>query len=142
MGRRLDGKFDSFKAWLKRFFRRVGIISISTVTVVLLILLGGEIKQSEVIYQSVQADSKIPPVLQRIAKCESPHGHLGANGQVQINPTQDIGKYQINVPTWGKKATELGLNLAVEEDNEAMAVWIYENRGTGDWSSSAKCWNK
>jgi hypothetical protein len=23
-----------------------------------------------------------------------------------------------------------------------MAYWIYENRGTGDWYSSEKCWKK
>jgi hypothetical protein len=57
------------------------------------------------------------------------------------NKSVDIGKYQIN-SVWFKKATELGLDITKEEDNEAMAYWIYENRGTGDWYSSQSCWSK
>lgn len=80
------------------------------------------------------------PVLDRIAKCESGGSHLDKNGQVIINTTRDAGKYQINVPIWGKKATELGYNLMIEEDNEAFAHWLYENYGTEPWIHSAKCW--
>lgn len=84
------------------------------------------------------------PILDRIAKCESPTGHW-KNGQVVININRngsyDQGKYQIN-SIWNKKATELGLNLMVEKDNEEMARWIYTNRGTEDWYSSKSCWQK
>lgn len=87
---------------------------------------------------------KIPPVLQRIAKCESGNTHFDSNGQVLMrsntNRTVDVGRYQLN-SVWFKKATELGLDITKEKDNEKMAVWIYENRGTGDWYSSANCWN-
>lgn len=88
------------------------------------------------------------PVLQRIADCESGNGKPGSgthfkNGQVIISPntngTVDIGKYQIN-STWDKQATKLGLDLTKEKDNYAMAKWLYENKGTGPWASSAKCW--
>ena len=90
-------------------------------------------------------------VLDRIAGCESEGNplskgsHYDKNGQVRIgvnnNGTTDVGKYQINT-VWHKKAHELGLDLTKEADNEKMATWIYENRGTEDWYPSKKCWQK
>lgn len=82
---------------------------------------------------------EVPPVMKRIAKCESGGQHY-KNGQVVINPTQDAGLYQINLPVWSKTATQMGLNLMVEADNEAFAMYLYENYGTEPWYSSAKCW--
>jgi len=88
---------------------------------------------------------KSAPVMERIAKCESGAKHIEAStGQVVMrsntNKTVDIGKYQINT-VWFKKATELGYDITTEKGNEAMAYWIYENRGTQDWYASASCWN-
>ncbi len=89
------------------------------------------------------------PVLDRIADCESGTGKAGSathfkNGQVVMNAntngTIDIGKYQVNLTYWGKKATDLGLDLTKEVDNKKMAEFIYQNYGTGDWSASQKCW--
>lgn len=84
-------------------------------------------------------------VMERIAKCESSTGHFGPSGQVIFNANSngsvDIGKYQINT-VWFKKATELGYDLTNEKDNEAFAMWIYDNHGTEPWYSSVKCWNK
>jgi len=91
------------------------------------------------------------PVLDRIADCESGNGTKGSarhtkNGQVILmgntNKTVDVGKYQINAYYWGAKATELGLDITKEADNKKMAEWIYANKGTGDWSASAKCWQR
>lgn len=83
------------------------------------------------------------PVMDRIAKCESGNTHYDKNGQVLMrsntNKSVDVGKYQIN-SVWFGKASELGLDITKESDNEKMAYWIYENRGTGDWYASAKCW--
>jgi hypothetical protein len=94
---------------------------------------------------TVQADENIPPVLQRIFNCESKGQQFGKSGQVLVSPntngTVDMGIGQINT-VWFSKASELGLDLTKEKDNKAMAMWIYENKGTGPWSSSAKCWNK
>lgn len=86
------------------------------------------------------------PVMDRIAQCESGGSHYDKKtGQVimraNTNKTVDVGKYQIN-SVWYKKATELGLDITKEKDNEAMAYWIYENRGTGDWIYSSNCWSK
>ena len=95
------------------------------------------------VVKEIIVNEKIP-VMERIAKCESGNMHF-KNGQVIINVNSngsyDSGRYQIN-SIWNKKATELGLNLMVEKDNEAMARWIYVNRGTEDWYSSKSCWQK
>jgi hypothetical protein len=83
----------------------------------------------------------IPPILKKIAKCESGGSHL-KNGQVVINATQDAGKYQINLPVWSKTASSMGLNLMVEADNEKFAMYLFENYGTEPWSASRGCWSK
>jgi hypothetical protein len=87
--------------------------------------------------------SDLPPVLQRIIKAESGGHQFGPSGQVLVrantNGTVDMGIAQINT-VWFKKAHELGLDLTKEEDNIKMAVWIYENKGTGPWESSRKNW--
>lgn len=92
----------------------------------------------------IQTESKTAPVMDRIAKCES-SGTSTRDGQTLIHPNKDgsvdVGRYQIN-STWNKKATELGYNLSIDHDNEAFAYWLYNNIGTGPWSSSSKCWNK
>jgi hypothetical protein len=100
-----------------------------------------------------------PPVLQRIAQCESHNSHFctdaliakhmcpkGMLGQVLVrgnkNKSVDVGLYQINADTWGAIATDNGFNIYTEEGNMQMAKWIYENRGTADWEASRKCWYK
>lgn len=87
------------------------------------------------------------PVLDRIAKCESRTGQFNPDGSVVTNTnkngTVDVGKYQINMSADHiKELAKLGLNPLTEEGNEAYAKYLYLNRGTGDWSSSASCWNK
>lgn len=86
------------------------------------------------------------PIMDKIAQCESGNSHIDKKtGQVLMranaNKTVDTGKYQIN-SVWYKKASELGLDITKEKDNETMAYWIYENRGTGDWVYSQDCWKK
>lgn len=86
------------------------------------------------------------PVMDRIAKCESEGKHTGKSGQVLAvgnnNKSVDVGKYQINLSVWGAKATEMGLNLFVEEDNKKFAMYLYKNFGTEPWVYSKHCWNK
>lgn len=87
--------------------------------------------------------SVIPPVMERIAKCESGGTHY-KNGQVIFNAnsnTVDIGKYQIN-SIWNRKASEMKLDLTKEKDNEAFAMYLYQNFGTEPWYASKACWNK
>lgn len=90
-------------------------------------------------------------VMQRIAGCES-EGNRNAKGKqfnangtivtnVNTNGTVDVGKYQINMQKAHIVAmAKLGLNPFTEEGNEAYAMYLYENEGTGDWSSSRSCW--
>ena len=84
-------------------------------------------------------------VMDRIAMCESHNMHM-KNGQVILNANKngsvDMGVFQINVSIWGKKAAELGFNLAVEKDNRAFVQYLYENFGTEPWVWSKGCWNK
>lgn len=140
-------RYQLFKYRLARFFRKLTITTLTAIILILAFQLGG-IFNPTLTYQRVEAIKEVEkesPVLDRISMCESTSSHYDKNGQVLIRPntngTVDIGEYQIN-SVWFKKATELGLDLTKPQDNKAMAMWIYKNRGTGDWSSSSKCWNK
>lgn len=97
--------------------------------------------QEKVVEVEVQA-----PILERIAKCESGGKHFGKTGQVlavgNTNKSVDVGTYQINVSVWGAKATEMGLNLFDEKDNEKFAKYLYANFGSEPWIHSKHCWNK
>jgi len=91
----------------------------------------------------VKADT-LPPVMQRIAQCESRSQHFTKDGQVvrgKRNP-HDMGLFQINTIVWGKKAEELGYDIRTQEGNEQMARYIFENYGSGPWQASAKCWSR
>lgn len=151
-GRQINGRFDSFKAKVRRagvLFFRWSLISSAAVALVAIGAAFGSTNTVQAVEPQVIVEQVAAPVLDRIADCESGNGTKGSaihykNGQVVMNAntngTIDIGKYQINMTYWGKKATELGLDLTKEADNKAMAEWLYANKGTGDWSASQKCW--
>jgi hypothetical protein len=135
----------SFWSKVKRFFKKV-FIALVILLVIYGICLTYNALNPSVIYTKAEVIKEVPikaPILERIFKCESGGKHFDKNGQVLMrsntNRTVDIGIAQINT-VWFAKASELGLDLTKEEDNRAMAQWIYENRGTGDWSASKKCW--
>jgi hypothetical protein len=91
----------------------------------------------------VQADA-LPPVLHRIAQCESRGQHWTKQGRV-VRGTQnrhDTGLFQINSIVWGKKAQELGYDLHTLEGNTRMARYLFDNYGSVPWQSSAACWNR
>ncbi len=149
MGKRVrdnNGRFSSFKLKVKLFFRKLFRLSMLGLAIYSAFLVGRYIAPTETITNIVQADNGVPPVMQRIAKCESGNTHFDKNGQIlvkgNVNKTVDIGKYQVNNFYWGAKARELGLDITKEKDNEEMALWIYENKGTQPWYSSQNCWNK
>ena len=138
-------KWEVFKYKVRKFF-----ISLFTWIALIAILVGiykiGGILNPSTIVTTAQVIQQVEvkaPVMERIAKCESPTGHY-KNGQVVLlgnkNGSVDIGKYQINNKIWGVKAQELGYNLFIEKDNEAMAFWIYKNYGTDPWIFSKSCW--
>lgn len=89
-------------------------------------------------------DETLPPILEKIAKCESSNRQYGKDGKVlkgNVNKS-DLGRWQINTDIWGKKATELGYDLTTSQGNEAMARWLFANKGSVPWVLSSKCWNK
>jgi hypothetical protein len=91
----------------------------------------------------VQADA-LPPVLHRIAQCESRGQHWTKQGHVvrgQRN-RHDIGLFQINTRVWGQKAQELGYDLYTPEGNTHMARYLFDHYGSVPWQSSAACWNR
>jgi hypothetical protein len=91
----------------------------------------------------VQEDT-LPPVLQRIAQCESWGQQWTHDGKVlrgKRNP-QDVGLFQINAVVWAKKAEELGYDLHTREGNTQMARYIFAHYGSVPWQASAKCWSR
>jgi hypothetical protein len=91
----------------------------------------------------VQVDT-LPPVLHRIAQCESRGQHFTKEGRVVRGKQHaaDIGLFQINIVIWGKKAQELGYDLHTPEGNTRMARYLFDNYGSVPWHSSAACWNR
>jgi len=89
-------------------------------------------------------DETLPPVLQRIAQCESHGQHWTMNGKVMRGKRNrhDTGLFQINTIVWGKKAQELGYDIRTPEGNTHMARYLFENYGSVPWQSSAACWNR
>lgn len=154
-GRRINGRFDSLKAALGRFFRflalwlaRMAVFALAVGFVASCIASSTVTAQVPEV-QVVTLEAKAA-VMDRIADCESGNGKAGSatqfkNGQVVINVntngTYDQGKYQIN-SIHNAAATKLGFNLATEEGNTGFAKWMYANLGTGDWFSSQKCWGR
>lgn len=147
MGKRLKDmyphatKWQVFKYKVRKFFHKV-FVTLAVVGILYGAVQIGAEMFPKVVY-AVQEKAEEPiPVMERIAKCESDKQHK-ENGQVLLrgnkNKTVDVGIYQIN-SVWFKKATELGYDLTTREGNTAMAMWIYHNRGTSDWSASYKCW--
>jgi hypothetical protein len=139
-------KWQVFKYRVAMFLRKVLIVTIIIATLYGVYKLGG-IMNPAIVYTKAEVIKEVEakaPILERIAKCESPTGHW-KNGQVVINinnnGSYDTGKYQIN-SIWNKKATEMGLNLMIEKDQDTFARWLYSTRGTEDWYSSKKCWQK
>lgn len=136
---------------IKLWFRRMVALSALGGSVYGLLVLGG-LLFPQIHFQTVEAIVEVErpaAIMQRIAGCESQGSaklkgvHFDKNGQVLMrsntNKSVDVGKYQINT-VWFAKATELGLDITLEKDNEEMAMWIYKNRGTEDWYSSKACW--
>ena len=84
----------------------------------------------------------IPPILERIARCESGGSQYNEKGIIlgKKNPL-DRGKWQINEFYHGETARKLGFDLNTLEGNTNMALWLYERQGTKPWYLSEKCWS-
>jgi hypothetical protein len=148
-GRRINGRFDTFKASCKRAGKAIVRWSLITAAAYAIFLIGALTYSTSTVTASTSVVEAPAPIMDRIADCESGNGTLGSanqkgkNGQLAINVntngTVDVGKYQINSIHF-KEAASLGYDLMTEEGNTAYAKWLYANKGTGDWASSARCW--
>lgn len=143
-------RWEVFKYRVKRFVRKL-VIVLCSMGVGYAMLFAAYAAGSHLNPRTVYAEKEVQvivetdaPVLARIAKCESGNRHY-KDGQVifnaNTNGSVDIGKYQIN-SLWNKKATEMGLDLTKEKDNETFAKYLYANLGTEPWSASKSCWNR
>ena len=149
-GNQYTGSFHAGDSRGRHFLRMIGLYLSALLVVGFLVaegvmLFAPKVTEAEPEVRTIQViDESLPPILVKIASCESSGEHFDSNGQVKLgkkNPN-DIGKFQINQTTWGRKAHELGYDIYDERGNEDMARWIFFNQGTGDWSLSKKCWNK
>jgi hypothetical protein len=86
----------------------------------------------------------LPPVMQRIEKCESSDSQT-KDGQtlihVNADKSYDSGEFQIN-SIWNATASKMGYDLSKQSDNEAFALVLYANNGTEPWYNSKQCWDK
>lgn len=148
-----DGKKRTFKQRLV-LYTKYYLIQSAKVCIFLWLLMGAfqagiRLMPQQLVYAEKEVVKEVrlkAPVMERIAFCESGGQHIEKKtGQVimrsNTNKTVDVGKYQIN-SVWFKKATELGLDITKEVDNEKFAYWLYENRGTNDWVYSRDCWSR
>jgi hypothetical protein len=138
-------KWEVFVLKIKHFFKVLLWWTIVIAILVGIFEAGGYLKPKK-IYTKQEVIKEVEvkaPILDRIIMCESKNSHFDSNGQVLMrsntNRTVDLGVAQINT-VWFKKATELGYDLTKEQDNRAMALWIYKNVGTDPWNSSKSCW--
>lgn len=83
------------------------------------------------------------PDMVAIAECESNFRQFNNDGTpLRGKITPDWGIFQINEPTWDKKAQELGLNYKNSaEDNLQMAKYILEVQGKEAWVCYKKVQN-
>lgn len=146
-------KFQVMRYRFNKFMEKVILVAFFLGIVYGAFETGKMVAESQVTHANVEVvkevevkSKELPPVLQRIIKCESGGKHYDKNGQVLMrannNKTVDIGIGQINEFYWGKKATELGYDLTNEQDNLAFTVWLYENHGTEPYVWSKGCWNR
>jgi hypothetical protein len=104
------------------------------------------VKEVEIVKEvekpAVGPEPRVPPILRKIARCESQNTHYDRQGNVlrgRVNP-HDVGKYQINTAMWGPVAAQLGYDLYDEQGNEQMALYLLHHYGSMPWRHSAKCW--
>jgi hypothetical protein len=101
-----------------------------------------EVEIVKAVEKRVVPEQSVPPILRKIALCESQNTHYDRQGNVlrgTVNP-YDVGKYQINTAVWGTVATQLGYDLYDEQGNEQMALYLLHHYGSMPWQQSAKCW--
>lgn len=147
----MDGRFDSFKSFVRRVLKKLLWYSYFGVTGFLIFQAGGAFNPSVHFVQAEKELEAQAPVMERILDCESGNGkkgtakHFDSNGQVLMrantNGSVDVGIAQINSVNFAE-ATKMGFDITKEEDNRAFAEYLFRVRGSEPWYSSKHCWNK
>lgn len=84
----------------------------------------------------------LPPIMLKIAECESNTRQFNEAGEVlrgRVHPA-DLGIFQINSAVHAEEAEKLGIDIFTLEGNVAFAKLLFERNGTRDWLASKKCW--
>jgi hypothetical protein len=150
----------SYRTWTRRWrgqsWRTHGLAGLALSSLLLLVAAvlhqpGPTKGEDSTVHQVVQQtpviivqENALPPVMHRIAQCESRGQHWTKDGTVLQGKQDphDIGLFQINTAVWGKKAQELGYDIRTPEGNVHMARYLFENYGSVPWQRSAACWNR
>ena len=122
--------------WLK------GFLYLILIGLIILLAKIISIPRIEVVKLPKAYAAEIPPILKKIAVCESGGKQFNSDGSVvrgRIN-RYDVGRFQINLLYHQEQATKLGYDLMSEQGNTAFALWLYEHQGTKPWGWSNKCW--
>lgn len=83
----------------------------------------------------------IPPVLERIADCESGGTQFNDNGVVVRSATGDYGFFQISY-IHRKEALRMGDDIMTTKGNILYGLYLYRTEGTAPWNSSKSCWDE
>lgn len=87
--------------------------------------------------------SKVPPILEKVAFCESGGRQYDRQGRVIRGRVdkRDIGKWQINTYWNGAEAERLGYDVFTLDGNTKMALHLYNMYGLQPWKASKSCWS-
>lgn len=91
---------------------------------------------------SVKASVVLPPVLEKIAVCESQNFPMAKNASSTAS-----GRFQFIKSSWeyyGKKLWGddwIKKDILDWDDNTELALYVYGKNGTKDWLASASCWD-
>lgn len=160
----LESRWAIIKYWIKYYTQLIltGMLFNGIIYLAFLIGTAHQVSAQQVDYVAVPVVAPVEeeaPVLARIGDCESgerlPNGRAVPGSKKQFNKdgsvvthvnkdnSVDLGMYEINMTADHiKEMAKLGFNPMTEEGNYGYAKYLYENRGTGDWSASASCWKR
>lgn len=87
------------------------------------------------------ASGQMPPILERIAFCESGNNHLAKNPNSSAS-----GTFQFIDSTWKSTMRKMGLpensDVFDEELNYKAAKFLFAEQGVGPWLASRECWSR
>lgn len=95
----------------------------------------------------------LPPIIQRIAGCESTGDPSGIPRQFNSDGSilwgndsegkvikRDCGEFQINTWVWGRDPQGQDV-CASQSANISFAMSLYSQHGTSPWNASKSCWD-